>query len=147
MKNTMKYLKILIVIAASNFALNPVFANTFDGSETLLCSIHSILECGDDYQCKQVTPQSVNLVNFFEVSVADKEIRAAGLAREGAKTTIERVEHVGGKLLMQGGDLHEDDGHEGIGWSIIISEADGKFSMSGISNSFALVGFGACLVP
>ena len=122
----MKHSTVLLFYALLGGLSMNVLADSFDGGSNMLCSMHSILECSDNYQCDQVTPESVNLVNYFEISVSNKEIKAAGLSRQGATTPIERIEHMGSKLLMQGGDLDDDYNADGLGWSIIVDKSDGK---------------------
>jgi hypothetical protein len=124
----------------------PALAASFDGSAPLLCGIRTVMECDDIFECYQTTPEDVNLPDFFQINLADKEIVAAGVRRAGASTPIERVEHLGGKLLLQGGDISAENERGGVGWSMIIDEADGKLSMSGVSQQFALVVYGACMV-
>jgi hypothetical protein len=142
----MNYMKRAIAVLSSAAVSLPALAAPFDGSAPLLCGIRTVMECDEIYECYQTTPEDVNLPDFFQVNLADKEIIAAGIRRAGSRTPIERVEHLGGKLLLQGGDVSAENQRGGVGWSMIIDETDGKLSMSGVSQQFALVIYGACMV-
>ena len=142
--NFMKH-AIPAVLAASMCL--PAFAGSFDGSTPLTCSVQTVAECDRDNQCYPVTLEMVNLPDFFHIDFAENQISAAGVRRAGNTTPIERVEHLAGRLLLQGGDLSEDNPDGGIGWSMIIDETSGQMSLSGVTLAFALVAKGACMTP
>jgi len=135
-----------ISFALATFCCLPVFAGSFDGSVPLTCGIQTVAECDRDNECYPVTLASVNLPDFFQIDFAAKQISAAGVRRAGNATPIERVEHMAGRLLLQGGDLSDENPNGGIGWSMIIDESSGRMSMSGIALEFALVANGACML-
>jgi hypothetical protein len=51
-----------------------------------------------------------------------------------------------GKLPLQGGDLSDENPNGGVGWSMIIDEANGRMSLSGVALELALVANGACML-
>jgi hypothetical protein len=124
----------------------PAFAGSFDGSAPLTCSIQTVAECDRDNECYPVGLEMVNLPDFFHIDFGAKQIGAAGVRRAGNTTPIERVEHMAGRLLLQGGDLSEENPAGGIGWSMLIDETSGQMSLSGVTLEFALVAKGACML-
>ena len=56
------------------------------------------------------------------------------------------MERLAGRLLLQGGDLSDENPNGGIGWSMIIDESSGRMSLSGVALEFALVANGACML-
>ena len=124
----------------------PAVAGSFDGSAPLTCSIQSVAECDRDNECYPVTLEMVNLPDFFHVDFAAKQISAAGVRRAGNTTPIERTEKLGGRLLLQGGELSDENPNGGIGWSMIVDEGSGRLVLSGVSLEFALVATGACML-
>jgi len=124
----------------------PVFAGPFDGSAPLTCALQTVAECDRENECYPVTLDMVNLPDFFHVDFAARQIGAAGARRVGHTTPVERVENLGGRLLLQGGDLSEGNPNGGIGWSIIVDEESGRMSLSGVTLDFSLVAKGACML-
>ena len=57
---------------------------------------------------------------------------------------VERVEHLDGKLVLQGADDGVEDVRDGLAWSMSISEDTGKMVLSAAGDGFAMVVFGAC---
>lgn len=130
----------------ATLACVPVFAAPFDGTAPLTCSIQSVAECDRDNECYPVSLEMVNLPDFFHVDFAAKQISAAGVRRAGDTTPIERVERLGGRLLLQGGELSDENPNGGVGWSMLVDESSGRMSLSGVALEFALVANGACML-
>ena len=121
-------------------------AGSFDGTAPLTCGIQMVVECDRDNECYPVTLEMVNLPDFFHVDFAAGQISAAGIRRAGNTTPIERVERLGGRLLLQGGELSDENPNGGIGWSMILDEGSGRMVLSGVSLEFSLVANGACML-
>ena len=83
---------------------------------------------------------------LFPRRLAAEQISAAGVRRAGNTTPIERVERLGGRLLLQGGELSDENPNGGIGWSMIVDESNGRMSLSGVTLEFSLVANGACML-
>lgn len=124
----------------------PAHAASFDGSAPLTCGIQTVTECDRDNECYPVTLEMVNLPDFFHVDFAGKQISAAGARRAGHVTPIERSENMAGRLLLQGGDLSDENPNGGIGWSMIIDGESGRMILSGVTLEFSLVANGACML-
>ncbi len=142
----MNPIKRTITALLAGLACLPAFAGSFDGSVPLTCSVQTVAECDRDNECYPVTLEAVNLPDFFQIDFAAEQISAAGVRRAGNTTPIERVERLAGRLLLQGGDLSDENPNGGIGWSMIIDESSGRMSLSGVALEFALVANGACML-
>ena len=142
----MKPLKYIMPAAFAGVLCSPVLAGPFDGTAPMTCAVQTVAECGRDNECYPVTLEMVNLPDFFHVDFAAQQITAAGARRAGDVTPIERFEHLAGRLLLQGGDLSEDNPNGGIGWSMIVDGDSGRMSLSGVTVDFVLVLNGACLL-
>jgi hypothetical protein len=116
-------------------------AADFDGSKSLICASQAANECIAGKHCGHVAPASINIPDFFDINVKDKVITGTA-----AKTPIERVEHLDGKLVLQGADDGVEGVRDGIGWTMTIDEESGKMSLSALGDGFAVVVFGACMV-
>ena len=128
-----------------SMALSAVaMAEPFDGGKTMLCASQYAHECDAGSDCATVTVASVNLPDFFLVDTAKKLISATPESGSTATTTVERVEHLDGKLMLQGADDGFKDVRDGAGWTMSINESTGKMVMTTAGDGFAVVVFGAC---
>ena len=128
------------ITLAGLMTLSATAAATFDGSKTLLCATQAVNECVVGEHCEFVTPDSVNVPDFFVVDAANRVIESSG-----RQTPIERTESLDGKLVLQGADDGVEDVRDGLGWTIVIDDSTGKMSLTGAGDGFAIVVFGACM--
>jgi hypothetical protein len=112
----------------------------FDGSQTLLCATQAVNECVAGEHCEFVTPDSVNVPDFFVVDATNAMIESSG-----RQTAIERAESLDGKLVLQGADDGVEGVRDGLGWTMVIDDTTGKMSLTGAGDGFAIVVFGACM--
>lgn len=134
-----------LLLAVALAASSAVADQIYDGSKPLLCSLRSIAQCDEVFDCGRVLPGQVNLADFFEVRFGSNELVGVGGHRDGAKTPIDRTEKFDDRILLQGGDLGEDNVHGGIGWSMMIDQYDGRVVLSAITADFAFVAYGSCI--
>ena len=133
------------LILAGSLALAAVaVAEPFDGEKIMLCANQYASECVAGTDCANVTPASVNLPDFFLIDTGNKLISAAPEGVSTSTTSIERVEHLDGKLMLQGADDGIEDVRDGNGWTMSINEATGRMVMTTAGDGFAVVVFGAC---
>ena len=111
-----------------------------DGTQTLLCATQAVNECVVGEHCESVTADSVNVPDFFVVDAANGIIEGSG-----RQTAIERKESLDGKLVLQGADDGVEDVRDGLGWTMVIDDSNGKMSLTGAGDGFAIVVFGACM--
>jgi hypothetical protein len=142
----MKNIKLLGLIGLSIFISSlTVRAGDFDGSRPLLFSVISVMECTPDNGCRAVTIESVDLPQFLKIDLNKKTIGPVSESDARPGSTIERVERVDGKLILQGAEDGYESVRDGLGWTIAISEGTGKVVMTASGDQVAFVVFGACL--
>jgi hypothetical protein len=132
---------LLCSIITSSF----VEAGDFDGTRPLLVSIIRVVECVPDGTCREVTPASVELPQFLKIDFTKKTIRPAAADNTKPPTVIERQEVVDGKLILQGAEDGYEKLHDGLGWTIAISEETGQVVLTASGDQVAFVVFGAAL--
>jgi hypothetical protein len=137
------YYKYLLATFLCALLPSTVFAETLP-KKPLLCALQKVNECGLGYECVEVTPESVGLPSFVTIDFKDKLISSVG-TDPVISSPIERIEKLNDKLILQGGDGTGDNPHGGIGWTLLLSESDGRFSFSGNGDGFGTVVFGSCL--
>ena len=140
----MKKVNQLAILAASLALSSVALAEPFDGGKMILCANQYASECVAGTDCVNVSPGGVNLPNFFQVNTGEKLISAAPESGLTSTTTIERVEHLDGKLMLQGADDGIKDVRDGAGWTMSINEVTGQMVMTTAGDGFAVVIFGAC---
>lgn len=117
-------------------------AGDFDGSKPLLCALMESAECLPGSGCVTGTADSINLPNFINVDIKKKMITSkdpVSATAEGKprKAEIKRMEQIEGLTILQGAQ-------NGRGWSMSISHADGKMTMSASGDNVGFVVQGAC---
>jgi hypothetical protein len=134
-----------LALLAGSLALSSIaLAEPFDGEKTMLCANQYASECMAGTDCTNVSLASVNLPDFFLINTGEQLISAAPEGVSSSTTVIERVEHLDGKLMLQGADDGSQDVIDGNGWTMSINEATGKMVMTTAGDDFAVVVFGAC---
>ena len=141
----MKIFSQSILLAVGLLTAGLIMAADFDGSKTLVCANQLVNECLPAQHCRLVAPQSVNLPNFFKVDTGNKIITGKHDGGIDASTPIERLEHMDGKLILQGADNGIEGVPDGNGWTLAIEEDTGKMSMTASGDGFVIVAFGACM--
>ena len=142
----MKNMKLLGLIGLSIFISSlTVWADDFDGSRPLLFSVISAMECTPDNGCHAVTIESVDIPRFLKIDLNKKTIGPVSESDARPGSTIERVERVDGKLILQGAEDGYESVRDGLGWTIAIAEGTGRVVMTASGDQVAFVVFGACL--
>lgn len=139
----MKIIVKTILLVGSLGLFSGVSAAPFDGENVLLCATQVVNQCDEGLDCGEVYPASANIPDFFVVDAANKSISAIGTQ---SVTLVERIEHLDGKLVLQGADDGLEDVRDGIAWTMTINEDSGKMILSGVGDGFVMVVFGACAV-
>ena len=140
-----RYILILSTILSFIFLLTSGWAADFDGSKPLLVSIIRVIECTPDGSCQQVTPASAGLPQFLKIDFSNKTISPAAAGENMPSSDIERQEVVDGKLILQGAEDGYEEVHDGLGWTIAISDDNGQVVLTASGEQVAFVAFGACL--
>ena len=134
----MRKLNLLSIAFCLSLSLLPahLIAATYDGSVPLLCATVTVLECEETGECQRRTAESVNLPQFVKVNAQQQTLSAVGQSE--TTTPIKRLEHLDGRLILQGGE-------SGRGWSLVITEETGKLSAAIVEDGGTFVIFGACI--
>ena len=140
----MKHITQKLILAGLLLLTSVAMAEPFDGEKIMLCANQYASECVAGTDCTNVSPASVNLPDFFLIDTGKKLISAAPESASTSTTAIERVEHLDGKLMLQGADDGIKDVRDGAGWTMSINETTGKMVMTTAGDGFAVVIFGAC---
>ena len=114
----------LVAAIATGLPAASAAAADFDGSKPLLCAAMRVIECPADAGCEQVPGASVGLPNFWRVDVAARKIGALG--QDGRTSQIKSIDHVDGKLILQGAEGGVEDARGGTGWSAAIDQESGE---------------------
>ncbi len=107
----------------------------YDGSVPLLCAPIQAIECGVGDDCHRGTADSVNIPQFLKIDFEEKIIMAADESEK--KAIIKSLEHIDGKMIMQGTQ-------NGRGWTMVISEESGKMSATISNDQVGFVLFDVC---
>ena len=134
-----------VLLAVGLFNAGLIMATDFDGSKALVCANQLVNECLPAQRCRMVAPQSVNLPVFFNVDTDNKMLTGKHDGGIDASTPIERLEHMDGKLILQGADNGMEGVPDGNGWTMVIEEDTGKMSITASGDGFVIVAFGACM--
>jgi hypothetical protein len=131
---------ILVILALLLISGLPshVLAGDFDGSRPLLCAVTKTIECTPDGECLRGEAESIDMPAFLKIDFAKKTI--SGTRQDGTvrTTEIKIMERVDGELILQGVQ-------NGKGWTMVISEATGKATITASDNQVGFVVFGACI--
>ena len=139
--------KIIILSAILSFVCMmhmPASAGDYDGARELMCACMRIIECGPDGQCREVTAEDIGIPQFLMINFEQKTISAPQWGENRPPSPIENLEHIDGKLILQGAEDGIKDVRDGLGWSMAVSEETGRMVLTGSGDQFGLVVFGAC---
>lgn len=135
---------VAVIIAFFSMGVIGAHGEELDGSKPMLCATSKAIECSENADCAEVALKDVNLPRFVIVDAEKKEIRHAGPGASSKASSIERQEHVDGKLILQGAEDGIEDVRDGLGWTLAISETTGEFVLTASGEEVAFVVFGAC---
>ncbi len=119
-------------------------AQTFDGSQRLLCAASEILVCEPVAGCEQVTAESVNAPRFLLIDPETQTISGARPELDQRSSAIENAENLDGKFIIQGIEDGRESVRDGLGWSLTISEERGTMVLTAAAEDLAYTVFGAC---
>jgi hypothetical protein len=123
----------------------PANAGDFDGSKPLVCACMRILQCTPDGNCVQVSAEDIGLPEFLSVNFEQKTVAALPQGENQTPSRIKNLERIYGKLILQGVEEAVKDVHEGVGWTIAISEETGKMVITGSGEQTGMIVFGSCI--
>jgi hypothetical protein len=125
----------------------PAIAGNFDGSKELLCAVMDIIECIPGGKCQEVTAEEVGIPNFLRIDINEKKLSATFADGSKKRSTINNLEKIDGKVILQGAEDGIEGVRDGLGWSLSIAEENGKMVLTASGDAVAFVMFGACTLP
>lgn len=117
-------------------------AADFDGSAPLLCAFTKAIECSPTEGCQEVAIEDINLRQFVHLDFKTKMV--SGTGQDTRTTQIENIEHIDGKLILQGAEDGVEGVRDGVGWTAAIMEDTGKLVLTLSGDQVGFVVFGAC---
>jgi hypothetical protein len=113
------------------------WAANYDGTHPFVCAPIDILSCGAGGQCTRETAASADLPQFLKIEVGQNQICGTRVNGETLKATIDKVQHVEDRMVLQG--------IEGkIMWSVLIGADSGHMTLTAGGDKVGFVAFGAC---
>lgn len=120
-------------------------AGDFDGSKPLLFSLKTVLECAPNGQSNIVTAEEMEMPQFLIIDCKKMTISPFPPIPGRRDGVIKRLEHIDGKLILQGADDGIEHVRDGVGWTAAISEETGRAVVTASGDDVGFVIFGACL--
>lgn len=133
----MKKFTLSLFAAIAGLAAMPASASDFDGSRILLCASIETFGCAAGSDCVKEAPEDINVPQFFRINFKEKLIRAKRLNGEEVSSKIVSEVHDNGEMILQGVQNQ-------LGWSMAITEENGKMSLTASGDQVAFTVFGAC---
>ena len=119
-------------------------AESFDGSQSLVCSVDDGRQFYLGGQTRPFDPQSVGLPRTFMIDFEGNRILPTKDNVVRRQTKIERSEHIENKLILQGADDGVEGVDDGIGWSMAVEKSSGKFVIGAAGDKVGYIVFGSC---
>jgi hypothetical protein len=128
-------------------SISPAGAGDFGKADRLICAVVDVLECLPAAGCEETTAKEINLPQFFKINIKKKHIKGIRAGGTEAETPISSLQHLDGKLILQGAQDGQKDVRDGVGWTLAIMENTGEMVMTASGDMVGFVVFGACTYP
>ncbi len=115
----------------------------YDESGPLLCTVDRIVEVHTLKIIDNIDPDTVGLPGKFIIDFKNRIIRPTKDNVVRRTISIERIEHVENKLVLQGAE--EGISNDGFGWSMSLSKESGEIVLTASGERIAYVVFGVCV--
>jgi len=111
-------------------------ANSFDGSQNLICFALDTVHCASDDVCLEGRAADLNLPQFLRVDFTEMLVRRRTGEDTERSSKIGSVSKSDDSLVLQGAE-------EGLGWTLLVEKnSEMTVTASGSGEAFAI--FGAC---
>ncbi|MCF6154016.1 MAG: hypothetical protein E3K36_01950 [Candidatus Brocadia sp.] len=142
----MKAIKLMMIpFLFACLASHVLHAGDYDGSKPLLFSVKTVLECAPNGESHIVTAEEMEMPQFLIIDCKKMTISPLPPIKGRRDTVIKRLEHIDGKLILQGADDGIENVRDGVGWTAAISEDTGRAVVTASGDDVGFVIFGACL--
>jgi hypothetical protein len=135
----MKRLRRLFFVLVGVCAVaTPLFAGESENNQPLICAAIETYECGAGGECLRGTAKSIHLPQFLKINF--KEDKITGTMEDGSVVTTraQYENRIDGKHIFQGVE-------QGMAWSLVITEATGKMTLTASDDQVGFVVHGACV--
>jgi hypothetical protein len=112
----------------------------FDGTKSLICAVLEDFDCIPGDECLSGTAENMNIPQFLKIDFEEKVITGKRGDGKVRSTIVRNLERVDGKMILQGIQ-------NGKAWSMVITEATGKMTVTAADDQVGFVVFGACTTP
>ena len=119
-------------------------AAALEARAPFICSSNEIFECGRVAGCERVAPDDIGAPAFLLVDIEKNEIRPLPQREGGPASTIERMERVDNKLILQGAEDGREGVRDGLGWTLSVAEDTGHMVLTASGENAGFVIFGNC---
>lgn len=132
------------LIAVTGLIALPAAADSYDGSQRLICSIAEVYECNLDAGCQDLSADTVNIPELVYVDYSAGEI--TGNLDDGSqqKSTARHKEILESKLIMQGVEQGYEGERDGSAWSVTITQDSGEMAITASTDETGFVMLGSC---
>jgi len=129
----------LLALLALPFAaaMSPLGAASLDAKQPLICATLEIQTCDPGLNCERHTVEEIDIPQFLQVSLADKQIRGTRPSGEAVDAAIELTKETEQRVYLQGVTAK-------LGWTVNISTVTGKMTLVAADETSGYVAFGAC---
>jgi hypothetical protein len=146
MEKTMKVIKLtMITLLFACLVSHVLHAGDYDGSKPIIFSVKTVLECAPNGKSQIITAEEIDMPQFLIIDCKKMTISPFPPIPGRRDTVIKRMEHIDGKLILQGADDGIEEVRDGVGWTAAISEDTGKTVVSAPGDDVGFVIFGACI--
>ena len=133
----MSKIKRAVAALCLSIASLPAAAAGFDGSQPLICAALETFACGPGNECLKGTAETINAPQFIRLDFSTQTAHATRPGGEERTSEIRSLTQDKGELILQGVQ-------EGLGWSMAITQENGKMALTASGDRVAFVLFGAC---
>ena len=91
--------------------------------------------------------QEINLPQFFKIDIKKKQIKGIRPGGAESEARIGSLQHLDGKIILQGVQDGLKDERDGVGWTVAIMEDTGGMVLTASGDMVGFVVFGSCILP
>ncbi len=120
-------------------------ASALDVSRPFICSSNEVFQCDGEAGCQRTTADAIDGPALLLVDTEKNEIRPLPQREAGPTSTIERMESVDNKLILQGAEDGREGVRDGLGWTLAVAEDTGHMVLTASGENVGFVIFGVCV--
>jgi len=127
--------------------ISPAGAGDFGKADRLICAVVDVHECLPGGGCEETTAKEINLPQFFKIDIKKKHIKGIRPGGAESEARINSLQHLDGKIILQGVQDGLKDERDGVGWTVSIMEDTGGMVLTASGDMVGFVAFGSCILP